>query len=83
MPLMTRDQFIAYAHQALSPDVLEPLYERISEHNGEVAQFGDSWPGALVQIHNSIAEIRKIERQLARLERRAPREFRFSVSAPR
>ena len=81
--LMTEKQFIRYAHEALSPDVLEPLYDRISEHNGEVARFGDSWPGALVGIHQSIADILSIERQLARLERREPRNFRFNVSHPR
>jgi hypothetical protein len=83
MPLMTREQFIAYAHEALSVEALEPLYERIDEHNGEVARFGDSWPGALVSIHSSIAEIRGIERQLARIEGRAERAFRFSVRSPR
>lgn len=81
--LMTKHQFIRYAHEALSHEVLEPLYERISEHNGEVARFGDSWPGALVGIHRSIAEIRGIERQLARLEGRAERQFRFDVRSPR
>lgn len=82
MPLMTKEQFIAYAHEALSPEALEPLYERIAEHNGEVARFGDSWPGALVQIHSSISEVRSIERQLARLEGRAERDFPFNVRSP-
>lgn len=81
--LMTRDQFIRYAHEALSPDALESLYERISEHNGEVARFGDSWPGALVGIHQSISEVKSIERQLARLEGRPERNFGFRVSSPR
>lgn len=83
MPLMTREEFIAYAHEATSADVLEGLYETISEHNGEVAAFGDSWPGALVRIHASIADVRKIERQLARLEGREPRDFHFRASSPR
>lgn len=82
MPLMTKEEFIAYAREALSDEALESLYERISEHNGEVAAFGDSWPGALVQIHSSIAEVKKIERQLARLEGRAERDFHFRVSCP-
>jgi len=80
---LTRNAFIAYAHQVLSQDALEPLYERIGEHNAEVAGFGDSWPGAMVEIHASIAEVRSIERQLARLENRAEREFRFVVQSPR
>lgn len=81
--LMTRKEFIAYAYEALDGDSLEGLYERISEHNGEVARFGDSWPGALVQIHSSIAWVKGIERQLARLEGRPERDFRFRVSSPR
>jgi hypothetical protein len=80
---MTRKEFIAYAHEALDAEVLEGLYERISEHNGEVARFGDSWPGALVQIHSSIAWVKGIERQLARLENRPERDFHFRVSSPR
>ena len=83
MPLMTKEEFIAYAHDALSQDALECLYETISEHNGEVARFGDSWPGALVRIHASIADVRRLERQLARLEGRPERDFRFGVYSPR
>lgn len=82
MPLMTKDQFIVYAHDALSPESLESLYETISEHNGEVAAFGDSWPGALVQIRARIDEVKKLERQLARLEGRDERKFHFSVKFP-
>ena len=81
--LMTRNEFIRYAHDALSQDAFEHLYERIGEHNSEVAAFGDSWPGALVEIHARIAEIRSIERQLARLEGREVRNFRFAVQSPR
>lgn len=80
---MSDEEFIAYAHDALSGEALECLYETISEHNGEVARFGDSWPGALIRIHASIAEVRAIERTLAKLEQRDPRDFRFSVSSPR
>lgn len=82
MPLMTEKEFVAYAHEVLSGEALEGLYERISEHNGEVAAFGDSWPGAIVQIHASIAEVKAIERQLARIEKRAVREFHFHVRCP-
>lgn len=81
--LMTRKEFIAYAHEVLSGEALESLYETISEHNGEVARFGDSWPGALVQLHSSISEVKSIERQLARLEGRPERNFHFCVSSPR
>jgi len=81
--LMTREEFIAYAHEALSDDALEGLYETIGEHNNEVAAFGDSWPGALVRIHASVQEVNAIERQLARLTNRQPRDFRFSIRHPR
>ena len=83
MKPMTREQFIRYAHEATDWEALEGLYEVISEHNGEVARFGDSWPGALVRIHSQINEVKQIERQLARLEGRQPRDFRFNVSSPR
>jgi endo-1,4-beta-mannosidase len=83
MPLMTKEEFIAYANEALSGEALEPLYDTIAEHNGEVAAFGDSWPGALVRIHASITDVNRLERQLARLEGREPREFHFRVSSPR
>jgi hypothetical protein len=80
---MTRDEFIKYAHEVLSDEALEPLCDKIMEHNAEVAQFGDSWPGALVEIHASVASVHRIERQLARLEGRQPRDFRFAVRSPR
>jgi hypothetical protein len=83
MNTMNREQFIRYAREALSPDVLAGLYERISEHNGEVAQFGDSWPGALVSLRSQIDHVHAIERQLARLEAREPRCFHFRVQSPR
>ncbi len=83
MALMTQKEFIAYAHSVLDQDALEGLYDTISEHNSEVAMFGDSWPGALVRIHASISEVKRIEKQLARLEKRAERDFGFRVSSPR
>lgn len=80
---MTRDQFIRYANEATSYECLEGLYELISEHNGEVARFGDSWPGAMIRIQSQINDVKQIERQLARLEGRQPRDFQFRVSSPR
>lgn len=80
---MNREEFIAYAHEVLDGDALEPLYDTIAEHNSEVAAFGDSWPGAAIRIHQNIDSVRAIERQLARLEGREPREFRFCVAHPR
>ena len=83
MESMNREQFIRYAREALDPDVLAGLYERISEHNGEVTQFGDSWPGAMISIRRQIDHVHSIERQLARLEGREPRCFHFRVQSPR
>lgn len=80
---MSRNEFIAYAHEVTSPNALESLYETISQHNAEVAAFGDSWPGALVEIRKDIKELKQIESTLARLECRNPREFKFFVSLPR
>jgi len=80
---MTETEFITYAHECTSCEALEGLYEVISEHNSEVSAFGDSWPGALIHINRSITEVNNIERQLARLEKRAPRDFRFRVLCPR
>jgi hypothetical protein len=79
---MAREQFVAYALEETSSYRLESLYETIAEHNGEVAAFGDSWPGALVRIHSSIDHIKQVERQLARLQNRAPRDFGFRVRHP-
>jgi len=81
MALMTQAEFVAYAHDCLSD--LECLYDTIAEHNSEVAAFGDSWPGALVRIHKGIREVKRLERCLARIERREPRDFQFRVLSPR
>ena len=81
--LMTREQFLQYASELTGCEALECVYERIAEHNNEVAAFGDSWPGALFHIHNTINRINAIERQAARLEGREPRNFRFNVNSPR
>ena len=83
MSVMTQDEFVKYAHNAVSFDALEGLYDVIAEHNGEVSAFGDSWPGALYPIHAQIAEVQSIERQLARIEKREPCDFKFRVMSPR
>ena len=83
MKLMTRDEFIAYAHGLLDPEGMECLYDTIAQHNSEVAAFGDSWPGALVKINEDVQLCNNVERQLARLEQRQPRDFHFSVRWPR
>lgn len=83
MSVMTQDEFVKYARSALSGDALEGLYDVIAEHNGEVAAFGDSWPGALYNIRAQIAEVQSIERQLARIEKREPCDFKFRVMSPR
>lgn len=67
-------------HEVLND--MECLYDTIAEHNSECAAFGDSWPGALVRIHEQIAEVKRIEATLARLEGRKPRDFGFRVRSP-
>lgn len=79
---MSEKEFIEYASYALS-EGLESLYEIISEHNGEVAMFGDSGPGRLLHINSMIQDVVGVERQLARIQKREPRKFHFSVSLPR
>ena len=80
---MNREEFIKYAKEVLSYESLEPLFDSISEHNGEVARYGDSGPGSLLWIQKAIREVTSIERQLARLEGRDQRKFNFGVRAPR
>lgn len=75
---MNREQFISYAHEVTSPEAIEPIHERIAEHNGEVSAFGDSWPGAIPQLRASVSQVRRIEATLARLEGREPRDFHFA-----
>lgn len=60
MPLMTKDEFIAYAETYMDPDHLEALHERIAEIRSEIAMFGDSGPG-------SIYRLRQEQRQYARI----------------
>ncbi len=78
---MTRDQFIQYAHDYL--DDLEPIYDQLAEYNSEVRMFGDAGPGAGYRLRQQIARIYKIERQLARLENREPRDFHLALRAAR
>lgn len=82
MALMTQAQFVDYAYQVLSIEALEPLFERIAEHNSEVAAFGDSGPGTQCRIYESVHAVMGVERQLARIEGRAVRSFGFRVSSP-
>lgn len=79
MALMTRDEFIVHAREALSPEALEPLFETIAQHNSEVAAFGDSWPGAIVDIRKAIRSAHRLEETLARLEGREPHPLNFPL----
>ena len=46
-------------------DICQRLGETIAQHRSETAMFGDSWPGAQIQI----AEMQEHERELrARIE---------------
>jgi hypothetical protein len=65
--LMTREEFIEYAHEALFGEGFESLCESVAEHNGEVAMFGDAGPGSALQLLKRLAEYRSIARQYERL----------------
>jgi len=38
---------------------LDRIEEVVAQHNSEAAQFGDSWPGAQMQISDAFDSIRK------------------------
>jgi hypothetical protein len=80
--LMTEEQFKEHACDVLT-DGLEGLYEQIAEHNGEVARFGDSGPGRMRQLLDSVARVHEIERQMARLHGAKFVPTRFSIRSPR
>ncbi len=67
MALMTADEFVAYAHDVLFGEATEPLFEQISQYEGEVAMFGDAGPGAGLQLRQSIEEYDKIARRYEKL----------------
>ena len=47
-------------------DYLSQEYgETYSQHKGETARFGDSWPGAQIQLHNMWQNIRQVEIEIA------------------
>jgi len=43
----------------------EQLGDTIAEHRSETAAFGDSWPGAQIQISNMWAHLHALEAELA------------------
>lgn len=45
-PRLLSDDLLAEGIEALSTY----YYETLAEHQGEVARFGDSWPGAQLQL---------------------------------
>jgi hypothetical protein len=81
--LMTRDEFIDFAHGMTNDESIAILAEQIAEHNGVVALYGDAGPGSARRLHSELADLRSIERQLARLERREPREFFLRIRGAR
>lgn len=80
--LMTKNEFVEYANEVLDDEAIACLQEACDEFSSEVARFGDAGPGAGISIRSRVAFINGIERQLARIERRAPRDFRFRVRYP-
>ena len=79
---MNREQFIAHARATLTPEEIDGLRESISEYNGETAAFGSAGPGTFTQLAAEIRRVNKIERQLARLENREPRDFYLRLRVP-
>ncbi len=57
-------------YAGLSQDIgfaWESYGETVAQHRGETAQFGDSWPGAQVEIANMRQAIERSERRLDHL----------------
>lgn len=53
-PLMTAKQFISYAEEMLFGEGTECLHERIAEVQGEINMFGDSGPGSMLRLRESV-----------------------------
>lgn len=49
--------------QAVS-ELIDPYVDLQAEHHGEVARFGDSWPGAVEQISNAGAALHHAQETL-------------------
>lgn len=65
--LMTRAEFISYAHEVLFGESSEGLFEQVAEHNSEVAMFGDAGPGSGYRLRKSIAEYNSIANRYEQL----------------
>ena len=46
---------------------LDRIHEVVAQHNSEAAQFGDSWPGAQIQIRDSFDALREGCKQMNHL----------------
>ena len=57
---MDRNEFIVYAEEYMFGEGIEGLYENISQCASEIAQFGDSGPGTMLQLSEHIAEFNKV-----------------------
>jgi hypothetical protein len=65
--LLTEAEFIAHVEACFDPESLECLYERISEVQGEINMFGDSGPGSMYYLRQTIEEMQSQARQYKRL----------------
>ena len=80
--LMTAEEFISYAREYLFGEDSECLFERIAEHNSEVAAFGDAGPGSGYRLRQSIDEYNRIADRYEKLTGDKV-QFRPMIRAPR
>lgn len=59
------DLALAYQHVE---DARETLSEISAQHRGECYAFGDSWPGAVLQIEHAARSVRAAEARVKRME---------------
>ena len=63
---MTKEKFLSYAAEALGEGA-ECLFERIAECQSEINMFGDSGPGSMYRLRQSVDEYNQIGRRYAEL----------------
>lgn len=68
-------------HEALEA-MCETLGMIESQHNAEVAGYGDSWPGAQIQIHELKVQIAEIEASLPPMPAPEPATAGFDDDLP-
>jgi hypothetical protein len=64
---MNQHQFIQMIQSEDFSQHMEALYERCAEIEGEIARFGDSGPGSLFRLRQSLDQVKKQKAQYERL----------------